>query len=121
MTVERTRRDFTALLAGCALSVSQAGYNTVLEVLRAGPPAVFVPFAAAGEREQSLRAELLAARGLASVVPEDGLSGASLAAGIAHALRQAPDRPRLDLAGDGAARTAEIVRERIAILPAPGA
>ncbi len=28
-----TRSDFTALLANCALSISQGGYNTVTELL----------------------------------------------------------------------------------------
>ncbi len=41
--VERARPDFRALLAGAALSVSQAGYNTVLDLLRSGCPAVLVP------------------------------------------------------------------------------
>lgn len=118
VTIERARPDFTALLARCRLSISQAGYNTVLEVLRAGPPAVLVPFVGAGESEQSLRAELLAARGLVSLVPEAGLDGPSLSRGIAEALAQAARRPPLALDADGAMKTAEIVRAELAIVPA---
>src|SRR6185436_13631922 len=44
--LERSRPDFTTLLANCALSVSQAGYNTLMETVSAGARAVMVPFAA---------------------------------------------------------------------------
>lgn len=118
VTVERARPDFTALLARCRLSISQAGYNTVMEVLRAGPPAVLVPFVGAGEREQSLRARLLAERGLVSLVPEAGLGGDALARGMAEALALAARRRPLSLDTEGAAKTAEIVRARLAIVPA---
>ncbi|MHA1113209.1 MAG: glycosyltransferase family protein, partial [Alphaproteobacteria bacterium] len=76
MIVERARPDFTRLIAGCALSVSQGGYNTVLEVLSAGRRAVVVPYAGGLETEQTLRARLLAERGLIHQVAEDGLDPA---------------------------------------------
>ena len=69
--VERARNDFTLRLRNCVLSVSQAGYNTVMETLQAGARAVLVPFAGGGESEQTLRARLLAERGLVHVVEED--------------------------------------------------
>ncbi len=68
--VERARPDFRALLSRAALSVSQAGYNTVLDLLHGGCPALLVPFEAGHETEQRLRAETLAAHGLARVLPE---------------------------------------------------
>ena len=55
--VERARPDFRALLAGAELSVSQSGYNTVVDLLRCGAPAVLVPFEAGHETEQRLRAD----------------------------------------------------------------
>src|SRR5581483_6337262 len=58
IVLERSRADFQQLLASCALSVSQAGYNTVAETLQARVRTVLVPFAAGGESEQSLRAQL---------------------------------------------------------------
>jgi predicted glycosyltransferase len=70
VVLERARPDFLDLLSGAELSISQAGYNTVLEILAAGPPAVVVPFAGGAETEQSLRAALLAERGLLTVVEE---------------------------------------------------
>ena len=76
--VERFRNDFTLRLRNCVLSVSQAGYNTVLETLQARARALLVPFAAEGEAEQTLRATLLAERGLLEVLEEASLSVAAI-------------------------------------------
>ncbi len=117
--VERARPDFRALLARARLSISQAGYNTVLEVLAAGIPAVVAPFAAGSETEQSLRAGLLAERGALTVVDEAALGPETLAAAVRAALaRDARGRgPRLaGLDTSGADKTAQIVRERLAIV-----
>lgn len=43
VTVERYREDFTDLLARAAFSVSLAGYNTTLETLAMGTPALLIP------------------------------------------------------------------------------
>src|SRR6185503_11137139 len=83
--VERFRNDFTLRLRNCVLSVSQAGYNTVLETLQARARAVVVPFAGVAESEQTLRANLLAERGLLEVVEEAALTPATLAAAIDRA------------------------------------
>jgi predicted glycosyltransferase len=107
--VERFRPDLAAWLRGAALSVSQAGYNTVLDVLAAGVPAVVVPYEGSGD-EQPLRARLLAERGLLRVVDERELSPARLAAAMEAALTApaGPPRPALDL--DGARRAVTILR-----------
>ena len=108
--VERARQDFTARLANCVLSISQAGYNTVMETLRARARAVVVPFAGDGEAEQPSRARLLAARGLLEVVSEKDLGAASLAAAVARVLeRPRPAADGIDL--DGAAATARLLRQ----------
>ncbi len=73
VSVYRFRPDFASLLAGAKLSVSQAGYNTVCDVLRAGCHALLIPFTAGGETEQTVRAERLAKLGLAHVLIEDDL------------------------------------------------
>jgi predicted glycosyltransferase len=86
IVVERARRDFPELLKRARLSVSQAGYNTVLDILIAGVPAVLVPFAQANETEQTQRAEALAAHGRAIVAHEAGLSPERLAAAVDDAL-----------------------------------
>ena len=113
VVLEKSRADFQQLLASCALSVSQAGYNTVAETLQARVRAVLVPFAAGGETEQSLRAELLAARGAAVVLPEAALTPEALAHAVNRAAR-AP-RPAADLVDlRGAQRSAELLREWVA-------
>ncbi|WP_209021317.1 glycosyltransferase family protein [Paracoccus ravus] len=106
--IETFRPDFVGLLAASRLSVSQAGYNTVCDLLRAGCHAILVPFAAGGETEQATRARRLAQIGRATVLPEDGLSGQELAAAISAALvRPRSQTQGLDL--DGAEQTANIL------------
>ncbi|HJS32682.1 MAG TPA: glycosyltransferase [Alphaproteobacteria bacterium] len=108
LVVEPARGDFPALLSRAHVSVSQAGYNTVMDILQAGVRAVLVPFAADGESEQTQRAEALARRGWAQVVAEGGLTAERLAAAIAQA-SALPPPPRGALASDGAATTARLV------------
>jgi predicted glycosyltransferase len=126
--VERNRADFDRLLAACRVSVSQAGYNTVTEVLAAGVPGVVVPFAGdGGEREQTLRADRLAARGRLQALAEAELTPARLAAAVDRADQPAPapaSRPAdggapVDLCG--IKNAAEILRALAAIVPAVGA
>ncbi|CTQ56273.1 undecaprenyldiphospho-muramoylpentapeptide beta-N-acetylglucosaminyltransferase [Roseibium album] len=105
--VERARRDFPELLKRARLSVSQAGYNTVLDILVAGVPAVFVPFAQANETEQTQRAEALAAHGRAVVTSEAGLTPERLAAAVDDAL--ALPRKQNQVRLGGAEKSAEIL------------
>jgi predicted glycosyltransferase len=117
VVVEQQRDDFQALLAKSLLSVSQAGYNTVVEVLRLGKPMVLVPFETATETEQTIRARRLRDRGLAEVVWESELTPLSLARAIDAMLSHpAAHWPALDL--DGAAVSARLVAE-LAGRPAP--
>ena len=104
VTVERARPDFTRLLRRARLSISQGGYNTVMEILDARVPAVIVPYAGGLETEQTLRAERLAGRTTLQVVGEDELHPASLAAAVDRALAAGPPAVEsLDMSG---ARTA---------------
>lgn len=114
IVVERARPDFPALLERARLSISQAGYNTVIDLLTADCPAVYVPFRADGETEQTQRAKLLAQRGLAVVVEESALTPAALAmaADAALELSPAPLPVRLNGAGDSAEVLIEEERRR---------
>ncbi|MFO1145980.1 MAG: glycosyltransferase, partial [Rhodospirillales bacterium] len=105
--VERWRPDLPALLATCTLSVSQAGYNTVMDVLTAGARAVLVPFADAGESEQTLRAKVLAERGRVVMVDPAELSAEILAGAIDQALTLPV--ASVDINNLGIATTAEFV------------
>ena len=109
--VEPNRADFGSLLSRARVSVSQAGYNTVTDLLAAGAPAVLVPFSAGGEREQSIRARTLAEAGFAQVVEEDRLTPETLLEAVRRA--DAPATPshrkvRLDGAGESADAIIEI-------------
>ncbi|MCP4561399.1 MAG: hypothetical protein GY873_10035 [Bosea sp.] len=97
--VEWARPDFQALLATCALSISQAGYNTALDLLQAGRPALLLPFDAGNETEQALRAAALERAGLARVAKlAEGPQ--ALAAAIETALAQGvPPAAEVDLNG----------------------
>ena len=112
VTVDRSRADFPRLLAECHLSVSQAGYNTVMEVLSLRKPAVLVPFSEGGESEQALRAHLLAKAGRCEVVAEEALSPGALAKAMDRAAEQSAggafQSPGIDL--DGAHKTARILK-----------
>jgi predicted glycosyltransferase len=100
--VERSRRDFQAVLARCRASISLGGYNTVLEVLGSGAPAVVAPFSGGQESEQLHRARLLAARGLLEIVEEPDLTPERLARALSNAVergRRAP--PQIETRGAG--------------------
>ena len=111
--IERVREDFTTLLRNCAVSVSQAGYNTTMEILDAGARAVLVPFAGGAETEQTLRATLLAENERLQVVTEAALTPAALAAAVDRAAAgPAPARGAIDLGGAG--RSAALLAQWLA-------
>ena len=93
---------------GCAAgSVSQCGYNTALDLLWSGVPALVVPF----EDEQLRRARTLEALGALRVLSPDCLNGARLADEIRALMRFEPARVGIDL--DGAERSARLLAERL--------
>ena len=111
--VERSRADFGALLRRAFISISQGGYNTVLDVVTSGARPVVVPFTGNGETEQRARGVRLAEHGLAIVVDDRTYTPEILAA----AVDMAGTREQWgiwDFDSDGAARSASIVSELIA-------
>ena len=109
--IERSRADFRALLRRCAVSVSQAGYNTVLDLAESRCRAVLAPFARFGETEQTRRAEIFARLGRAVLLAENDLTPARLAAAIDRAAK-------LDMSGcarikmDGARASARFIERQ---------
>jgi predicted glycosyltransferase len=106
--VEPNRTDFSALLGRCRLSISQAGYNTVMETLQAGVRAVMVPFAGGAETEQGLRAQVLAEQQWIDIVEESALTPQSLA----QAINRSAGRPPLQAGAirlDGADTSARLM------------
>jgi len=116
VVVERARKDFPMLLQRCRLSISQGGYNTVLETLASGARAVIAPYAGGLETEQTLRATALQARGALEVVDEASLAPGTLAAAIDRALLNPPSSAagvRIDGAAESAAIIAAALRGRV--------
>jgi len=100
-------------LAGAAASVSQCGYNTALDLVRSGVPALVVPYYAEGEDEQLRRARRLEDLGALRVLEPDRLDGPALAAGIRETLRFRPQPAGLRL--DGASETAELLTHLVSV------
>jgi predicted glycosyltransferase len=111
MVYHRFRTDFANLLASARLSISQAGYNTVADILQAGCRALLVPFAVAGETEQTVRAEKLEGMGRAIMLRETDLSGPAMVAAIERAFAQDPNSAASRIATNGADRSAEILAD----------
>ena len=121
VVVERYRSDFAEMLRCCRVSISQAGYNTVLDIIGARIPAVLVPFAEERETEQTLRAERLAACGVIEMLPAAALSPERLADAIERAARRPPSVVELDTAGAHctAVRIARMISNRTRSEPDP--
>jgi predicted glycosyltransferase len=105
----RFRKDFPSLLKRAELSISQAGYNTVGDLLVTGCRSILVPFTAGGETEQSVRAERLQERGLAIALPEAGLTAELLTEAVTEILAK-PKPPLHSLDLKGSEQTSYIVR-----------
>lgn len=109
--VEPARADFRNMLNHAAASVCMCGYNTALDVLQSGCRAVFVPFDAGTEVEQSLRADALAQLDGIRVLRNADLTPDSLLACLSQ-IEAAPRRTATGYRFDGAAQTAALLRDR---------
>lgn len=106
ITIEPTRPDFRAMLPHARAAVAMCGYNTAMDLLQTGTPAVFVPFDAGGEVEQSLRAQSLAQSPQFTVLPAAKLTATALLAALEQVKRVPPAPQSLF---DGATQTVAIV------------
>ena len=112
VVVEPARPDFVDMLGRCRLSISQAGYNTLMELMAVGSRGVVVPFARGAETEQTQRAELLASRGLVDTVAETGLTPERLAETVNRAAARPKVEPgAIDL--DGLSKSVAIIKSAI--------
>jgi len=102
--------DFTYQLAHCEASVSQAGYNTVMDLLATDTAAVLVPFVGSGETEQTTRAELLAQHGWGVMLAEEQLTPATLQRALKETVKRSHQAPKINL--DGATNTAIYLMQR---------
>jgi predicted glycosyltransferase len=107
--ITRSAPDLFDELCRASASISQCGYNTALEILQAGVPALVVPFANGDEDEQMKRARRLEQLGAVRVLDENEMTPERLAEEMIELLTFHPQRPRLEL--NGAQRSSEILDE----------
>jgi predicted glycosyltransferase len=79
--VVRTQIDVRAAMAEASALVTMGGYNTLVEAMVLGRRPVVVP-RATHKREQIIRAQAFAARGLVRCLPPADLTGRALAAAL---------------------------------------
>ena len=115
ISVERNRSDFSALMQQAGLSISQAGYNTMTDILANRVPAVVIPFTEANEIEQTLRARRLQDLGRLVMLESSRLSAATLAAAVDQAL-DLDTSLEVDL--NGAANSAALIAGWLEATPA---
>lgn len=107
ITLERFSPRFQSVLAATDLSISLAGYNTVMGLLVQRTRGLVLPFDQ--NREQRLRAEVLASRGLLHLLNPLDLQPEALASRLEQTL-QTPLPPAVkDIQLDGAAQSASIL------------
>lgn len=108
VTLLRSVPDLAGRMRGAAVSLSQCGYNTAMDIVAAGVPALVVPYAEGREDEQTNRARRMADLGLLRMLEPAHFDAATLAAELARTLGFVPRPNGLDL--DGALRTNELLR-----------
>jgi predicted glycosyltransferase len=107
LEVARRVDDLCGEMRRSMVTVSQCGYNTAMDILRADTPAVVVPYAEGREDEQTRRAEQLEQLGVLRSLSSTQLSGGSLAHAVLAQLNAPVPEVRLDL--EGRAQTASII------------
>ncbi len=107
--IEAFCRDLPALLRRAVLSISMGGYNTTMELLRAGCPALIFPFPQ--NHEQRMRAERLSVKAPFFLLEHTDLDPVVLAGRMLQGLRlQTAD---IDINMNGAAKSAAILRRAV--------
>ena len=100
-------------MAAAAVSVSQAGYNTTMDILGSTTPAVVVPYGEGREDEQAERARRLERLGALRILDPDRLNADTFVDAVRDALGWTPLSVPLEL--DGRSRTSKLLRS---LLPA---
>lgn len=116
LTVVRRVDDLSLEMCRSAVSLSQGGYNTTMDLLRAQVPAVVVPYCEGTEDEQTRRTERLVALGALRMVHPADLTGDTLLRELCAAVATRPPDLPLDL--DGARATERLVSELAGLVPA---
>lgn len=108
LEVVRYLPDLAGEMAASRVSVSQAGYNTTMDILSSSTPSVVVPYGEGREDEQAERSRRLERLGALRVLDSDRLSGDTFFDAVRDALGWTP--LSIPLALDGRTRTSELLR-----------
>ena len=111
LSLKRFVPDLCAEMQNSIASVSQCGYNTALDILRAGTPALVVPFSEGVEDEQLKRARRLERLAAIRVLEQQNMNAARLAEELRALLNFNPQKLQLDL--QGARNNARIVESLV--------
>lgn len=99
--------EFINELDAAALSISEAGYNTCINMLETRKRCILIPNVKMSD--QYPRAKLLAGWGLATMIHPDEMNRNRLMEAIIHNLKQPP--PKHDISLDGARITAKVLED----------
>jgi predicted glycosyltransferase len=111
LEISRFEPRLCEAMASSSVSVSLCGYNTALDIIRAGVPALVVPYDVDGETEQALRASRLSHKGVVRSLPMSDLTPATLSEAIIGTLSMKAPSATFDLGGSVA--TARIVADLV--------
>ena len=113
LKIERNRSDFLQLLSQCHMSFSQAGYNTMMDLLVTATASLVVPFEGVAEREQFIRAIKFEQLGMTKVIREKDLDSVKLLDAMAQVSNRSETHLKINL--NGAEHMAEILLRKILI------
>lgn len=109
ITIHNFSSNFTDWLSAADLSISMAGYNTCMNLLSAGIPALMYPFVQ--NREQRMRVTALSKSSVFALLETDDLVPVNLAEKIKMHLQQHKQQSSVKL--NGAAKSCELIENRI--------
>ena len=120
LKIKRNRNDFIDLLGQCSVSVSQGGYNTMMDILVTNTPAVIIPFEGrseqAPEQEQLIRARAFEKNNIATLLREKNLIASALLTAIVDCENSGnppvpQSKPQIDI--NGASWMAAFIKKHI--------
>ncbi len=105
--LSRFTNNFLQWMQGAELSISQAGYNTCMNVLETGVKAILVPIPAGTDYDQAPRAEKLSELGIAEMIRSEELTLERMANAILERLES--PRVKHNILLNGAERTGQLL------------
>lgn len=105
--LSRFTNNFLQWMQGAELSISQAGYNTCMNVLETGVKAILVPIPAKTDLDQVPRAEKLSELGIADMIRSEELTLERMANAILERLES--PRMKHNILLNGAERTEQLL------------